>query len=93
VKVVHKFTVIEDGNAIAMDPAAQIVHFAVQNGMCRLWALLNPTAPAIHRQFRVFGTGHPIPEEYQHRGTCLDGMFVWHLFERVDQPGSGTENR
>lgn len=36
------------------------------------------------RTFRVFGTGHSIPENYQYLGTAMDRPFVWHLYEEFD---------
>ncbi|MCR1785330.1 hypothetical protein KVF89_22510 [Nocardioides carbamazepini] len=32
------------------------------------------------REFRVFGTGHPVEGLYH--GTALVGPFAWHLFSR-----------
>ena len=37
-----------------------------------------PTAP-----YRVFGTGHPIPDEAEHVGSVPVGPFVWHLYRLV----------
>jgi hypothetical protein len=47
------------------------------------WAEHDPSMTAHLRAFRVFGTGHPLPDEAAWCGTCdrtPDG-FVWHLFE------------
>lgn len=37
------------------------------------------------RSFRIFGTGHSIPEGYEYRGTGLqpgrEMTYVWHLYE------------
>jgi hypothetical protein len=46
-----------------------------------VWAL-SSGGPEVAREFRVFGTGHPLPEGVTHRGTALDGPYVWHLMER-----------
>lgn len=38
------------------------------------------------RTFRIFGTGHEIPPEYQHVGTVdlhLAIALVWHLYEKI----------
>lgn len=35
------------------------------------------------RLYRVHGTGHPIPDTEEHRGTVIAGVFVWHLYELV----------
>jgi len=33
------------------------------------------------RSFKIFGTGHYIPYKTSHIDSCLDGSFVWHLYE------------
>lgn len=33
-----------------------------------------------YKRLRVFGTGHSIPEEYEHVMSTIDGPFVWHLY-------------
>lgn len=32
---------------------------------------------------RVFGTGQPVPIEYEYRGSVQAGPFVWHLYAYV----------
>lgn len=51
-----------------------------------LWTVVSSSNGEIERQFRAFGTGHPLPPEpMRHVGTTLSasGRLVWHLFERV----------
>ena len=50
------------------------------------WVELDPDRIRVLRKFNVYGTGHLIPEDlngysYHHCGSCLDGEFVWHLYE------------
>lgn len=47
------------------------------------WAL-SSGGPAISRDFRVYGTGHPLPAEFEYVGTAVapGGALVWHLVER-----------
>lgn len=54
------------------------------------WALAG--GPDVRRTFRVFGTGHPLPEQFKHRGSCFvgGGHLVWHLVERWE-PAEGWE--
>lgn len=33
------------------------------------------------RQVRVFGTGHNVPDDAEHIGSCIAGPFVWHVYE------------
>jgi len=50
-----------------------------------VWALVDPSAPEEIRQFRIFGTGHPLPEmvALEHIATMpmRGGTLIWHLFE------------
>lgn len=37
------------------------------------------------RAFRVFGTGHPVPDEARYEGTCIGVRgLVWHLYSLVE---------
>jgi hypothetical protein len=60
------------------------------SGVVEFWALHwtptvdRPLPPA--REFRVFGTGHPLPGHHlghkvNHVGSVAIGPFVWHLME------------
>jgi len=57
-----------------------------QLDMVEFWAYrpdedsLNPT-PTETRHFRVFGTGHPMPDELTYVGSAMaaGGALVWHL--------------
>lgn len=53
---------------------------------------VSPTEPP-PRLFRIFGTGHLIPDGYVYRGTAerTSEGFMWHLFERV--PAAGPDSR
>ena len=33
------------------------------------------------RPVQAFGTGHVIPDGAEHLGSCIDGPFVWHLYD------------
>ncbi len=65
---------------------AKILHFGIQYGDPRIWALVDPIARKEIRKFRFAGTGHPITEhdsELDFIGTVImrGGALVWHLFE------------
>jgi hypothetical protein len=52
------------------------------------WAEHTEGTPQVKRAFRVFGTGHPLPEDAEWVGTAPrtpEGA-VWHLYEI---PGGG----
>lgn len=82
-KTVHKFMVLHGENRIDMDRSAGLTHFDMQNGCACFWAVVDTDAPKSLRTFQIFGTGHPIPEGWVPMGSCIDGNFVWHLFEKI----------
>lgn len=48
---------------------------------------------SVGKTFRIFGTGHPVPRGYLHRGTAMHGPsgLVWHLFERPSDSGEDRQ--
>jgi hypothetical protein len=83
---VWKYEVPIDDNwhEVLMPKAARLLHVGQQNrlSVC-VWADVDPTAPNVPRQLRVFGTGHYVPESARYIGTVqIQAMpLVWHLFE------------
>lgn len=49
-----------------------------------LWAIAREGVEPVQRRFKVYGTGHPVPDHTKHVGSALapSGTLVWHLFER-----------
>lgn len=76
---------------VEMPVGAQQVRFAPQYsgpleegprpGIPTLWALVDPAAELETRTFRVFGTGHAIPDQARHVGSYDADPFVWHVFD------------
>lgn len=60
---------------------ARPVKFSMQNGRPTMWAEVDTSLPFENRVFAIFGTGHEIPSSASYIDTCLDGEFVWHLYE------------
>lgn len=60
------------------------VHVAYQPGVgVEFWAESAEKVPLKTHWFQVFGTGHLLPYDAQHIGTCprtAEGL-VWHLYE------------
>lgn len=55
-----------------------------------IWAEVDPDAPLEPREFRIVGTGHPIPDDCgRFVGTVWThaGRYVWHIFEACDVMG------
>lgn len=81
----HPLVLTETPQKIALRGAeAGIVHFAVGTGGFHVWAEEEPESPEEQtRTVVIVGTGWDIPEGYAHRGTILDGPYVWHLYEHL----------
>ena len=60
---------------------ATVVAFQMQNGTPCLWADVETAAAPETRVFKIFGTGHQVPEGAIYVGTLQDGDLVWHCFE------------
>ncbi len=87
---VWKFPIEPDDRITILMPAgAKPLSVQVQHGTVCLWALVEPAMQKTYRAFKIFGTGHDIPEP--HRLTFVGtfqlegGTLVFHLFEQ-DRP-------
>jgi hypothetical protein len=70
-----------------MPEGAEPLTIETQNGVHCIWALVDPRAKKIERQFQIVGTGHEEVTDYHHYiGTVHEGKFVWHLFEIIYHP-------
>lgn len=77
---------IADEFTTTMPANARILHVDEQHGSGTMWALCRPEVAKVKRRFRIYGTGHPIPDDpLEYVGTFIaaDGYLVWHLFEVV----------
>jgi hypothetical protein len=61
-----------------------IVHVGCREvSVVEFWATHDPdNYPPVQRWFQVFGTGQPLPDSADYRGTAVAGPLVWHLYER-----------
>ncbi len=82
-RTVWKYDVpLNDVVEVQMPQGSRILKFDTQQGVLTLWALVSPEFTPERRRFRLAGTGHPLPEgSLDYIGSCLQGPFVWHLFE------------
>ena len=85
---VLKYRVDWDGQEIALPVGSVPRHFNVQDRLPTVWIEVPgewvSTTIVTKRTFRVFGTGHEIPDGSVYVGTCMDREFVWHLYEVTD---------
>ncbi len=66
------------------------LHAGMQSELFCAWFEVEDDRPLVKRAFRIFGTGHEIPEEQKHfyayMRTTQDDGFVWHLYELEPKP-------
>ena len=81
---------------VMMPDGARVLHVGTQGEVVFMWALVDPEAPEVLRQFYVRGTGHPMgaAEGLEHLGTfmLMDGIFVGHVFGVREQPPQFRES-
>ena len=81
-KKIYKFE-IRPGSETLLPRGAKVIHVGMQGLIPCVWAIVDPSA-RMDKEYRVFGTGHEVPDGWRHVGTWLDAPFVWHLFERCE---------
>lgn len=86
-KTIYKYAIhIGDDLAIPMPAGAQLLTVQCQRGLPCVWALVDDTAPIVHRKLAVRGTGHDCAglEGSSYLGTIRfnDGNLVFHVFDR-----------
>jgi hypothetical protein len=82
-KMIWKWTLTQ-ATTIDMPQGAQVLDVQVQHGEPQLWALVDPNAPKVKREFNVYGTGHDLPHNpgtYVGTFQMQGGAFVFHVFE------------
>lgn len=81
--VIHRFEIPVDDEWHAVEECSTPLHVGCRTpGVVEFWAWQRTDlAP---RWFRVIGTGHPVPDGAEYRGTVVapGGALVWHLVER-----------
>ena len=74
---------VSDKFTISMPKGAKILHIDLQHNQPTIWALGDQHRPIESHAFRVFCTGHDLPdnEALKFVATFLQSPFVWHVFE------------
>lgn len=84
-KSVWKFKVpISDVVKVEMPKDAKVLFASVQHGDPCFWAEVDVNAPTETRFFRIYGTGHRIPDDTgRYLGTFMmhGGDLVFHAYE------------
>ena len=82
-KTIWKWT-LQRETTIDMPLGAKLLTVQEQHGEPQLWALVDPDAKTYQRTFRVYGTGHGLPDdpgEYVGTFQMHCGTLVFHVFE------------
>ena len=91
-KTIWKFLIGSTGPCdIDVPTGCELVHVDRDpaTGLMAFWAEVEPDVGKSPRRFKIVGTGHPIPKGAAHRGTMIQGDYVWHLYE-LDRPADGA---
>lgn len=78
---------ITDRPRILLPEGAQVLSVGPPRGGrdgLDLWALVDPGNGMEPCEFRIIGTGHPVPDDagrFVGSVTTHDGQLVWHVFE------------
>lgn len=83
-KRVFRYLVPLDNRWHARTLRGDVLHVDVDDPfVMEFWAESQDDAPAVKREFRVFGTGHVMPPGAIYQGTARTrGGFAWHLYEK-----------
>ena len=104
-KKIFKYEIpIQNEFELELPRGAQILTFQVQREMPSMnekpfvWAIIDLKEDISEKvNFRLFGTGHPIPKEansFSYVGTAqmANGQLVWHLFKEKSLAEIVNEN-
>jgi len=87
---IWKFPIdITDESSITMPMGAKVLSVQTQNGQPCIWAEVNTRSRPEERPFRIFGTGHELPDglhdSWVFVGTfqVAGGALVFHLYRKI----------
>ena len=90
-KTIWKYEIeTTDEFELQMPQGGCILDLQIQRGVPCIWVEVDPSAEKITKVFRVFGTGHTIPEKervaYNYCGTyqLTVANLVFHLYEVLE---------
>lgn len=88
-RAIFRYEVPVDDQWHEIDLTGPIVYVALRDpSVVEFWAW-HTDGPAVTSEFRVFGTGHPLPAgPLTYRGSVVTagGHLVWHLMEGGSAP-------
>lgn len=84
-KVLKYPLILEDEQHIDMPLGAEILTLQLQRDQPYVWALVDTKNHYRAKTIYTVGTGRPVPEDSFYIGTYQQGLFVWHVFEKITQ--------
>ncbi len=83
---------VTDTQLVEMYRECVILDIQSQDDELYIWAMCDETEPKKNYEFRIFGTGHTLPDTYNFRDKTdyiktvqtNNGALVWHIFRVVD---------
>jgi hypothetical protein len=85
VKTIYKYAIHPGVYSLYLPEGSEALSVDIQYGEPQMWVLQDTSKPVVCR----YGTGHQLPEDdMRFIGTFFgdSGVFVFHLFERVEKP-------
>lgn len=79
-RTVYKYPI---RSAIEMPAKAKIIKVDTQGVEGMFWVEVDTDMPITTRYFDVLGTGWEVPEGLLYVGSYLQGMSIWHIYERL----------
>ena len=89
-RVIWKFGFdIRSDVVIEMPLGAKVISVQVQHGIPYIWAIVDPTAKVVGRNFKIYGTGHTMKDNldlFEYIGTfqMAGGDYIWHMYMKGD---------
>jgi len=78
----YTFEISDDEQVRIMPSNARPLFVEMQDFVPCLWAEVDTASKSRPFTFRIFGTGHVIPDGYEHVGTFQQPPYVWHLYNK-----------
>lgn len=81
-KILKYKVAIQSEIILAIPGLKKNLSFQIQDGLPTLWVEVFDHSPISEQLYRVFGTGHQLPElhEFEYVGTIQHETYVWHLY-------------
>lgn len=84
---VRKFVLVDHEVTVSMPYEAKILtaHKNTYDNWPAVWIEARWDEPHISKlaEFRTVATGDTVPDEYEYVGTSFNGVFAWHVYQRI----------